>query len=122
MNKLVVGKTDLATTHPLLAKEWHPTKNGKLSPEQVTGGCGKKVWWVCEKGHEWQATVNHRGYGRGCPVCSGNQVLVGYTDLQFNAEHISSFISKAPSFWITRLLESHFVANSLTAKYKVASS
>ncbi|MBP3546849.1 MAG: hypothetical protein J6K16_06960 [Alphaproteobacteria bacterium] len=77
MNRAIVkGKNDLATTHPELAKEWHPVKNGQLGPEDVTYGCGKKVWWLCPHGHEYQATVNHRtgNNATGCPICySGRQ-------------------------------------------------
>ena len=66
----------MATTHPQIAKEWHPTKNGTLTPNDVTYGYGKKVWWLCPYGHEYQATVNKRtsGSGTNCPVCnSGRQ-------------------------------------------------
>ncbi|MBE6422331.1 MAG: hypothetical protein E7024_02580 [Succinivibrio dextrinosolvens] len=76
-NKVVVkGKNDLATTHPDIAKEWHSLKNGCLTPDSVTHGCGKKVWWVCSLGHEYQATILHRTQenGTGCPICnSGTQ-------------------------------------------------
>ena len=42
-NKVVApGKNDLATTHPKLASEWHPSKNDHLTPEQVTYGSAKK--------------------------------------------------------------------------------
>ena len=70
-NKVVVeGKNDLATTDPEIAKEWHPFKNGSLKPTDVTRGTGKKVWWLCPRGHEYQATVLHRASGgTGCPVC-----------------------------------------------------
>ena len=78
----IVGETDLETISPSLAKQWHPTKNGKLSPKQISFGSSKKVWWLCEKGHEWQAKVNHRYNGSGCPYCSGNKVLVGYNDIE----------------------------------------
>jgi len=74
--KVVVGKNDLATTHPELAREWHPTKNGNLTPKDVTYGYGKKVWWQCPQGHDYQATVNHRtcDNGTNCPIChSGRQ-------------------------------------------------
>lgn len=30
----IAGETDLATTYPALAKEWHPEKNGDLTPSQ----------------------------------------------------------------------------------------
>ena len=37
----------------------------------VTEGSAKKVWWKCEKGHEWQATISNRskGYGK-CRICN----------------------------------------------------
>ena len=44
---LVVGKNDLLTKRPALAKQWHPTKNGFLSPKDVTFSCNKKIWWLC---------------------------------------------------------------------------
>ena len=55
--------------HPL-AKEWHPTKNGNLKPNQFTLGSGKVVWWQCEKGHEWKTRIGNRARkGTGCPKC-----------------------------------------------------
>ena len=60
-------------SHPSIAAEWHPTKNHKLLPQNVTFGSVKKIWWLCNKGHEWQDTVNHRTGGRGCPYCSGRR-------------------------------------------------
>ncbi len=77
----IPGKTDLATTHPKLTAEWHPTKNGNLTPEQVTFGSNKKVWWQCEHGHEWHATPNSRTGGRGCPYCANKKIISGYNDL-----------------------------------------
>ena len=72
---VVPGINDLATTHPDIAKEWHPTKNLPLTPEQVSYGQAKKVWWVCPEGHEYQATLLHRASGgTNCPICnSGRQ-------------------------------------------------
>lgn len=60
----------LKTINPKLAKEWHPIKNGNLTAEDVMPGSGKKVWWICEKGHEWEAKINNRNNGNGCPYCS----------------------------------------------------
>jgi hypothetical protein len=48
--KKVVNSNCLATLNPVLAKEWHPTKNGDLTPYDVLPGTGKKVWWKCNKG------------------------------------------------------------------------
>ena len=65
-----VGINDLATERPLLALEWHPTKNGRVTPQQVPRSSGKRVWWLCANGHEWEATVNSRDRGRGCNSCA----------------------------------------------------
>ena len=60
---------NLIAVNPLLAREWHPTKNLPLSPYNVTPNSGKKVWWQCLERHEWQASINNRARGRGCPYC-----------------------------------------------------
>ena len=72
----------LATESPNLAKQWHPTKNGELTPQDVTKNSGQKVWWKCDNGHEWQATIDNRNKSQGCPYCSNKAVLTGYNDLQ----------------------------------------
>ena len=66
---------------PELAKEWNNAKNGNLKPEDFTVFSEKKVWWKCEKGHEWQAAICDRNNGTGCPYCSGRYVIKGETDL-----------------------------------------
>jgi len=54
-----------------LAKEWHPTLNGDLTPYDVTYGSGKEVWWKCKEcGYEWSAIINNRNNGNGCPECA----------------------------------------------------
>ena len=69
--KILVGFNDLSTTHPQLAKEWNHRKNGDITPEMVTAGSKRKVWWICEKGHEWEAYVYSRKAGTSCPICAG---------------------------------------------------
>ncbi|MEU4427559.1 zinc-ribbon domain-containing protein [Actinoplanes sp. NPDC024001] len=66
----IVGETDLATVHPELAAEWHPTRNGTRTPTDVTPGSDYKAWWVARCGHEWRATVTNRRRGTGCPTCN----------------------------------------------------
>ncbi len=66
---------------PQLAQQWHPMKNLELTPQNITPQSNWKVWWRGECGHEWQASVNHRFNGQGCPFCSGQKVLVGFNDL-----------------------------------------
>lgn len=76
-----VGINDLATVNKDLAAEWHPTKNGDLTPQMVTAGSGKKVWWLCPVcGYEWRSEISHRNTKTGCPVCAGRIVLPGFND------------------------------------------
>ena len=89
--KVMSGYNDLATKQPILASEWHPTKNGDLKPENFTVGSNKKVWWKCNIcGGEWDATINSRSQGGGCPFCSGKRVLPGYNDLATKNPHLAS--------------------------------
>lgn len=76
------GENDLQTIAPLLAEQWHPSKNGALRPDQVTAGSRRKVWWRCGRGHEWQAAIHSRSAGVGCPVCSGKVIVPGENDLE----------------------------------------
>lgn len=64
---------NLQLVNPEVAKQWHPTKNGSLTPEQVTPGAEKFIWWICEKGHVWDAMIYERNNGSGCPYCLGRR-------------------------------------------------
>lgn len=80
--KVLPGFNDLKSLNPAAASEWHPEKNAPLTPEDVTVGSEKKVWWKCELGHEWQATVENRALkGNRCPYCAGRKAWPGYNDL-----------------------------------------
>ena len=69
-HKVLSGVNDLATLYPYIAKEWDTEKNGDLLPTMVSAGSGKKVWWRCRKGHEWQSLINSRTLQHtGCPSC-----------------------------------------------------
>lgn len=74
-HRVLIGFNDLATTRPDLAHEWHPSKNGRLTPECVTAGTGKDVWRLGACGHEWRATANNRtNRGSGCPQCLHSKI------------------------------------------------
>lgn len=74
--------------YPKVAEEWHPTKNGDLKPEFFTYGSGKKMWWLCEKGHEWEARIYSRCKSKaGCSYCKGD--LVSYEQsLEYNYKNV----------------------------------
>ena len=79
--RVLVGFNDLKTTKPQLAREWDYLKNMPLTPESVTQGSDKSVWWQCTRGHEWKAVIGDRSRGNGCPFCSGRNLMVGENDL-----------------------------------------
>ena len=65
-----------------LLEQWDKQKNLPLTPDGISYGSKRKVWWRCERGHAWQAAVHTRtGSGTGCPVCAGQAVLAGENDL-----------------------------------------
>ena len=75
-NKIIIpGVNDLCTQYPQIASEWNYKKNKGIDPKRISYGSEKLVWWICEKGHEWQASPNNRtSNNRGCPVCAHAKV------------------------------------------------
>jgi len=66
----VTPEISLATVRPELAAQWHPTRNGELTPVAVLPGSGRRVWWQCAVGHEWQTSPASRCRGARCRQCS----------------------------------------------------
>jgi len=56
-----------------LVKEYNFNKNIDFQFDNLTSGSNKKVWWKCEKGHEWQAFIYSVLYGNGCPYCNNRK-------------------------------------------------
>jgi hypothetical protein len=57
-------------------RQWHPTKNGKLVPEELSAFTNRRVWWKCAAApdHEWLASIQPRSKrGVGCPFCAGSR-------------------------------------------------
>ena len=81
-HKVLVGFNDLKTICPNLVKEWDYEKNGNLLPNNFASHSNKKVWWKCSKGHSYEAIINNRRKGTGCPYCSNKKILKGYNDLE----------------------------------------
>ena len=89
--KVEAGFNDLASGYPEIASEWHPTKNGSLTPNDVTSGSNKKVWWLKPYDDpktgkhwefEWPAAICDRCFKKyGCPQLSGNRLEQGFNDL-----------------------------------------
>lgn len=68
-------ETSLGVVNSDLAKEWHPTKNGNITPFDVFANSNQSYWWRCPIcGHEWRAKCSNRNIGkRGCPHCANSR-------------------------------------------------
>jgi hypothetical protein len=76
-------RASLASRFPLIAAEWHPSRNGGLRPTDLFPASNRKVWWHCRRdsSHEWRAVVAGRTLLRtGCPACAG-RVVTAQTSL-----------------------------------------
>lgn len=91
-NMVWPGFNDLKTTHPEIARQWHPTKNEPLTPDKVTAGSNKNIIWIIQDiepingkkiNLEWKAKISSRTYhDLGCPYVSGKAVKKGYNDFE----------------------------------------
>ena len=81
--KATPGENDLATCYPNIGAEWHPYRNGDLTPEEVGPGSGRLVWWLCPRGHDYQTPIQKRTGPEkaGCTTCSGRKLVSGVNDL-----------------------------------------
>ena len=81
--EVVQGINDLATTHPEIAKRWHPTLN-ELKPTEVVAGCNSKAYFTCNKDsrHYFYTRIDHMILDDiQCPVCANQTIIVGVNDL-----------------------------------------
>ncbi len=77
--KILPGENDLATTHPLIAREAHG-----WDPTIVVAGSNKSFEWQCKKNpkHRWKNSIARRALmGAGCPYCINRAILKGENDL-----------------------------------------
>lgn len=66
----------LASLHPEVARQWHPTLNHPLRANQITAGSNRVFWWRCarSKKHDYRMAVCSRARGGACPYCAGHRV------------------------------------------------
>ena len=121
-HQVLSGFNDLATTHPELADQWNHNRNVDLHPTDVSYGYSKTVWWVCEKGHEWEAVVSNRSRGAGCPLCPRTPIPL-HLRMQWhpdkNGDVLPEDISAGSSFkawWICE--KGHEWRTSVANRYK----
>ena len=91
--KVIPGKTDLLTFHPELRGQWNFFRNQDIDPTTLHRSSNIVVWWICDKGHEWKTSINHRTQAKnptGCPYCAGHRVIIGVNDLQSQRPNIAA--------------------------------
>lgn len=72
LHQQVAKDNCLAVLYPEIAKEWHPTKNDRLTAYDVMPQSHKEVWWLCLHGHEFLQKV-YVHYRSGCPICDSEK-------------------------------------------------
>lgn len=84
--RILPGFNDLKTKFPEIASEangWDPSQYPPMS--------NKKRSWVCEFGHVWDAVIGNRTFKKyGCPICSNQQLLTGFNDLETKFPEIAA--------------------------------
>ena len=95
----IPGETDLASINPELASEWNYKRNGDLKPENVTAKSGRKVWWICENGHEWKTDICHRASGRKCPYCSKKKIYRGPDGTEKSPDSLAACFPDVAKEW-----------------------
>jgi hypothetical protein len=72
------GSRHWVSGYPELVEQWHPERNGTLTPDTVSAGSARLIWWRCAAGddHVWRAKPNNRTSGSGCPFCTNRRVSV----------------------------------------------
>ena len=81
---VVQGENDLLSQAPEVAK-YFDKKTNKCTAADVFVKSNKKYWWSCDNGlnHKYQMMPNNKvNRNYGCPICSGQQLLKGFNDLQ----------------------------------------
>lgn len=69
--------TDYFITNVQLQKEWSYDRN-TVSTDDLTPHTRTKVWWYCDKGHEWQESLDSRVCdGGSCPYCAEQAGIPG---------------------------------------------
>ena len=72
-HKRVSSFYNLQTVYPDVAKQWDYSKNGSLTPRNISPANPKKVFWRCsfDPSHSWSDRISNRTLLlRGCPICS----------------------------------------------------
>ena len=108
--RMVLPEGSLAVKNYNVALEWHPHKNGILTPSDFAVSSNKKVWWLCSKGkdHEWEAQISNRTVlKQGCSICANQKVVLSNS---LGTTH--PILSKEWDFKLNKITPNEVVAGS----------
>ena len=79
-----MNSTQKVSSSDKLMSEWDYEKNNieNRDPQKLSLGSGYIVAWICPKGHKYQASINSRNRGSGCPYCANKKALKGFNDFE----------------------------------------
>lgn len=69
-------------------------KNISYKPLDIYVNNRTKIRFQCDKNqsHIWYSTPSNILNGRGCPICNGKQVFVGFTDMWTTSSENAKFL------------------------------
>lgn len=87
-----------------IIKYWDYENNKSIDPKMLTRSSGKIVWWKCDKGHSFKASVHSMDQGKYCPICKEEQYKklgFDFKDKKYighlkNINDIKSFVDVKP--------------------------
>jgi hypothetical protein len=80
----LASRQNITVTHPDIAAEWHPTRNGDKLPEHYSHGSKEEVYWQCPSSakHWYKTRIERRtAAGYNCSVCSRRTLVFRVNDL-----------------------------------------
>ena len=88
------ARPDISQLKPQLQQQWDAAANSDLGDIVITPQSNKVVQWTCQEcpdghAHKWQAKVQNRSNGNGCPYCAGKMVCQ-HNSLATRAPHIAA--------------------------------
>jgi len=82
-------------SHPEVARDFHPTKNGDLTASELVPYGNQKVWWRCPAGHEYAVGVYTR-LRVGCRLCNRLEAKTKGSLRKSQAQRRGSIPEKVP--------------------------
>lgn len=80
--RVLSGYNDLKTLNPKFLIELDNESNKQIDITKIGKGSRVKLWWICPKGHKYEASVSKRFNGTNCPICDNKKIISGINDLK----------------------------------------